>query len=151
MYCREVHGGDGAAAAAGAAAAGEGAAVTEDPPPLAGTGAGTAVRRLIHTMLLDKQTRPVSARRTTAVAAEWFLAPCRKKQRTDWTSALLARFTRIIPSWKKGTTLSWGVRPKKASNGDIQAELADVAERLKQPEAQIGKPQPVSVGVHTED
>ncbi|CAB1120295.1 unnamed protein product [Ectocarpus sp. CCAP 1310/34] len=43
----------------------------------------------------------------------------------------------VVARSVQGTTLSGGLRPKKASNGDIQAGLADVAERLKQPEAQI--------------
>lgn len=70
--------GGGATAAGGTAATVAGAAVTEDPPPMLGTVAGTpGVPRAVHTTFVVRQRRPVSARSTTAVEAEWLFAPCR--------------------------------------------------------------------------
>lgn len=71
-------GGGGAEAAAGAVEPVEGAAVTEEPPPMSGTGArAIAVPRVVHTTLLVRHMRPVSARSTTCVDAEWLLEPWR--------------------------------------------------------------------------
>lgn len=57
----------------------------------------------------------------------------------DCTSDFDLRLMRIIPSWKKGTTLSGGFRPKKDSYGERHPLLAFVAERLKQPDAHIAE------------
>ena len=73
----------------------------------------------------------------TFTADEGWLYPLlRRKHGTDWTSDLVLRSTRIMPSRKNSTTCRSGSREKNTSCSERHPVLALVVERLKQSAAQ---------------